>query len=39
MPDIIICDVCIISCMLKKNCQGFSSINTNGESSYQLWSI
>ena len=39
MPDIIICDILIRNCMLENNRQGLSSIDKNGEASYQLWSI
>ena len=39
MPGIIIFDIWIRTCMLENNCQVFSSVDTNGEASYQLWSI
>ena len=34
MPDIINCDICIRTFILENNCQGFSSIDKNGEASY-----
>ena len=39
MPDIINCDMCIRTCMLENNWQGFSSIDTNIEASYKFLSI
>ena len=39
MSDKIIIDIWIRTCMLENNGQGFSSIYTNSEASYQLWSI
>ena len=35
MPDIIICDIWIRNFMMEINCQGFFSIDTNSEASYQ----
>ena len=39
MHDIIIFDIWIETCVMENKCQGFSSIDANGEASYQLWSI
>ena len=39
MPDIINCDIWIITCRLGNNWQGFSSVDKNYEASYQFWSI
>ena len=39
MPDIINCDIWIRTCSLENNWQGFSSVDTNFEASYQLQSI
>ena len=39
IPDIISCDIWIRTCMLENKCQGFSSIDQNGEASYLLLSI
>ena len=36
MPDIINFDVWIRTCRMENNLQGFSSIDTNSESSYQF---
>ena len=39
IPDKINCDKWIRPCMLENNWQGFSSMYTNSEAIYQLWSI
>ena len=39
MPDIIICDIRIRTCMLGNNWQGLFSIDINSEASCKLWSI
>ena len=37
MPDQLKYDIWIRTCMVENNWQGFSSIDTNSEASYQLW--